>query len=468
MASLISSGIGSGIDIDGLVTQLVAAQGSARGARLAAREAGFQAKLSAFGSFRSALDSLQSALAPLKDVTQFQGRSVTVGDNTVLTVTASATAAPSSYDVEVERLATSHRLVSAAYATSNTAVGTGTLHIAIGEQSFDIVIGEEANALGDIRNAINSASNNTGVVASIVNETGVGSRLILSSTLTGADNTIELTQTPGDGGLQALIAGLTEGQAAQDSRIVINGFAHESASNSVTTAVDGLTFNLLAPSEEDVTTPVGIVYNKDAARQSVNTFVTAYNSLVSSLRGLNSFNAASGTGGPLLGDSTLRDFMYAVRRELGVQVSGVSDSFSTLAEIGIVSNVDGTLEVNAARLDGFIATDFDQVGGLFANEAGERAPVDGLARRLDALIETYTGSNGLLEARTAGLKSSIDVIDEQREVLEQRLTTLEARLRAQFTAMDSLVAQLNNTSNFLTQQINTLNGSAILAQQRGR
>lgn len=464
MGSVVSTGIGSGLDIESLVTQLVSAEGTAKSARLTTKEAGFQAKLSAFGSFRAALDELKSALTPLKEMSSFQGRAVSVGDSKILTASAASSAVSGSYNVEVERLASAAKLTSSPVATEATVVGTGTLQLNLGGNLFSVVIDETNNTLAGIRGAINKISSNSGVTATIVNETGQGARLLLTSTKTGAANTLALTHQGGDAGLDTFVNGMTA-TAPQDSRIVIDGFAHESATNTVTTAVTGLTFNLLSTSATDVTTSVNITFNKSSATKAVNDFVTAYNKVVTSLKSVGSYDASTQTAGALFGDSTLRDFQAALRRELGVAVPGISSAFSTLAEVGIVSKVDGTLEVNSTKLDSFISSNFDQIGGLFANAASSGAPTEGVARRLDKLIDVYTKSNGLIDARTKGLQTSIDDIGDQREALEARLAALETRLRAQFNAMDTLVAQLKNTSNFLTQQIDTLNGSTIAAQR---
>jgi flagellar hook-associated protein 2 len=459
MGSIISSGIGSGLDIDGLVKNLVAAEGNATGARLTAKEAGYQAKLSALGSFRAALDKLKSALAPLKEVAKFQGRAVTVGDAKILTATAATNAVPGTYNVEVERLARAHRLASGAFAATDTAVGSGTLRITLGGNSVDVTISAQGNTLADIRNAINAVDGNPGASATIVNESGVGNRLVLSSAKTGATNTIGVTVVSGDAGLSALVAGITTTQTPLDSRIVVNGYVHESATNSVSTAVDGLTFNLLAQSETDVTTPVGVTFDKTAATKAVNDFVGAYNSLVTSLRTVSSFNADTKIAGALFGDATLRDFVNALRREIGTPATGLGGTFATLSEIGVAFQVDGTLAVDSKKLDTFITDHFDEVGNLFAY-AGDADATEGVARRLDRLIDGYVKSDGLIDARTKGLQSSIDSIGKSREALNERLAALEKRLRTQFSAMDTLVAQLRSTSNFLTQQVNALNGSA--------
>src|SRR5688572_18071508 len=147
MASITSSGVGSGIDVDSLVTGLVAAEGRAKSTVLDTREAGLQAKLSAYGSFRAALDALKKALEPLKELATFQGRAVSVGDPKILSVTSSSTAAPGSYNVEVERLASAHKLASGLVVGSSTAVGTGTLALSLGAASFAIALDSTNNTL---------------------------------------------------------------------------------------------------------------------------------------------------------------------------------------------------------------------------------------------------------------------------------------------------------------------------------
>ncbi|HEU4530575.1 MAG TPA: flagellar filament capping protein FliD [Steroidobacteraceae bacterium] len=456
MASITSSGIGSGIDVDSLVTGLVAAEGRAKSTVLDTREAGLQAKLSAYGSFRSALEALKKALEPLKELSKFQGRAVSVGDPKILSVTSSSTAAPGSYNVEVEALASAHKLASGLVVGSSTAVGTGTLTLTLGAASFAIALDSTNNTLAGIRDAINSSSTNPGITATIINETA-GSHLVLTSNKTGAANAITVQQTGGDAALTTFVSAITERAPAADSRIVVDTYAFESATNTVTGVVDGITFNLLGVSGQDVTTPVGITYDKTAATKAVNDFVTAYNALMNSIKGLSSYDAKTKVGGALLGDSTLRDFRTALSRERTTAVTGASAAFSTLAEIGITSKLDGTLEVNSTRLDSFIATRFDEVGKLFAAPASDSVPAGGMAVRLAALVEGYTKTDGLIETRTKGLQSSIDEIGQSREALNERLVSVEKRLRAQFNAMDTLVAQLRSTGSFLTQQITSLN-----------
>ena len=458
MASISTSGIGSGLDINGLVTQLVTAEGQAQNTQLDAQEAKLQAKLSAFGSLRSAISTLQSSIAPLKDLAKFQGRAVSVADEHILTASADSTAATGSYQIEVQRLATAAKLQSTHFATADTAIGTGTLTIKVGTSNIVLTLDSTNNTLAKIRDAINAANPNPGVAASIV--TGVdGAHLVLTGTKTGAANAITVTQTGGDGGLAALVydpansvTNLTQVQQALDARVIVDGIAVEGPSNSVSTGVGGLTLNLVAQSDPGVTTAVTVNFDQVGTTKAINDFAAAYNALVTGLQKLGSYDAAAKVAGPLLGDSTLRDFLNSARRAITSNVSS-STGLTNLSQVGISFALDGTMTVDASKLGNALGGQFDAVGRLFAS-------TDGVAKRLDSLLSQYTTSNGLIDARTKGLQVSISDIGDRRTQLQTRLTALQTRLKAQFDAMDTLIAQLRTTSNFLTQQFGSTSSTS--------
>lgn len=444
--SIIASGIGSGIDIDGIVRQLLAAEAQPQQQRLARRESALQARLSAFGTFRSAIEQLRTALEPLTSLARFQGRTATVGNEALLGASASLDAAPGSYSLEVLQLASAQKLASGPFASALDPVGDGTLTITVGTESFDVAIEPARNTLADIRNAINAATGNTSVSATLITAND-GVRLVLTSRQTGAANTISVSQSGGDGGLAALTA-LTEAQAAQDARILVDGFAYDTASNVITEAVSGLTLTLKSAAPGSPTT-VTVGNDAEGSRARVDEFVQAYNALVNALRPLTAFNAETRTGGALLGDPTARNFLNAVRTEVVRAVSG-SGAVDSLAGLGITTRADGTLQVNAGRLDDALASGFENVGRFFS------AAETGLAVRMDALLAQYAASDGLIKSRTDGLQAGLRDIEDARAALDFRLEKIEARLRRQFGALDSLVAQLRQTSDFLTRQLATL------------
>lgn len=469
MGTVISSGIGSGLDIQGLVAQLVAAEGAPQSARLDTEEARLQGKLSAVGSLTSALDALQTSLESLEDPDSFRGRIVNLSSPDFVAATATTSAAPASYAVEVQQLASSHRLVSAPYATESAVVGTGTLTLSLGAASFsvDIVDGPDANnTLAGIRDAINDATDNTGIVATIV--TGVaGAQLILNGTETGAVNQVVVTASGGDGGLVPLtydpgngIANLTELEAAVDASALIEGILVTSATNTISDAIEGVEISLLGVNAPGETSTVSVQFDRDGAKAAVSKFVDAYNELIDMVTDATRYDPDSGTAGPLLGDAGLRNILFQLRREMGRIGVNPAASFGTLSDLGITADLDGKLSIDDTALDAALDSDLDGVVDFFS--AGET----GLALRLDSFLEPFLQVGGVLESRRDGLNASIEVINERREALQQRLVAVEARLLRQFNALDSLLAELQSTSGFLQQQLDSLPGFNALSQTR--
>jgi len=456
MASIISSGIGSGLDIAGLVQQLVAAEATPVQTRIGQQEAKAQAKLSAFGSLKSALSQFRENLEVMKDLDSFLARSGSAGNEELYGVTTSQTALPASYSVEVVNLATPQKLTSGAFAGAESVVGTGTLTIAVGASAFNIEVTDQNNTLAGIRNSINSALENTGVSATIVSA-DAGSYLILTGEKTGAINTMVVTQSGGDGGLSALeydpansLFSLSESVAAQDALVRIDGFDILSETNSIDGAIEGVTLDLLQ-SDPGILDSLVVVNDGDAVRATVDEFVASYNNLVSTLDQLTNYNAEADTAAPLLGDSTVRGIRDQIRRELSVAVTDIDAPFNSLAEVGLDIQLDGKLAVVDEDFSAILDSDFSKFGQLFANS-------DGFATRLHGIVDGFLQSDGIIETRTTGLNSTIDDFAEQRDALGERLLSLESRLLRQFNALDSLIGELSSTSTFLAQQLTNLPG----------
>ena len=457
MASIISSGIGSGLDIAGIVQQLVAAEGQPLDTRLGLKESRAQAKLSAFGSLKSALSGVRDKLEAMKTPDKFLVRKASSSNEDVFSVTAGANAVPARYAVEVVQTATSQKLTSGAFTDADAVVGVGTLTIDVGAERMILDISTANNTLAGIRDAINSSNSNPGVSATIVNADS-GSYLILTSDGTGASNTLTVTQAGGDGGLAALeydpangLVSMTESIPAQDALIRIDGLDVMSSSNTFTGAVQGVTISVLNSSGGS-TESLLVENDLSAAKTLVEDFVAAYNDMITTIDSLTAYNAESEQAAPLLGDSTIRGIRDQIRREMSTAVNDIDASFATLSEVGIELQLDGKLSVNDTRLSQVLADDFVKFGQLFST-------TDGFATRLHNLTDGFLESDGIIESRTQGLTAQIDGITDDREALYDRLLALETRLLRQFNALDSLLAQLSTTSNFLSQQLANLPGA---------
>jgi flagellar hook-associated protein 2 len=451
MAGIQASGVGSGLDINSLVSQLVSAENASRSGPILRREAAATTKISALGTLKGALGAFRGALTPLRNIDVFSVRKATSADATRFTATASSNAAAGSYDVEVINLASAHRLASGPYVGgASSAIGNGTLTITVGEDSFDVQIAQDASTLADIRDAINKASGNTGVQATLLNGTQ-GTRLILTSRQTGAEHAIMVAASGGDGGLAALdydpngTMNLQEMDLARDALVNISGFPVSSANNAIDEAIQGVTINLLK-AEEGAEFTLTVGFDSASVTTRIQSFVTEYNNMQAQLTKLGSYDAASKAGGPLLGDALLRSIQQDMRRGLTSPVAGIAGDFTALASIGITTTATGTLVLDSAKLNKALSADADAVAQLFGSK-------DGVAARLFAQVDARLASNSDLDTRNTTLKRQLDVISRDKEALVLRMGQIEARYRRQFTALDGLLSQLQTTSSYLSQQL---------------
>ncbi|CAA9892322.1 Flagellar hook-associated protein 2 [Candidatus Methylobacter favarea] len=454
MAAITSAGVGSGIDIEGLITKLVAAEGQPATKRLDTKEAGLQADLSALGSVKGALSSFQTSLQGLKNASAFQARTATSSNTDLFTVSANSSAVAGSFSVTVDQLAQAAKVRSIDFTSDTEVVGAGSLAIGLGAANFTIDVAADTTLAG-IRDAINQASDNPGIKATIITVDS-GSQLVLTSDKVGADNAITIAATDADAldgkDLTRLAtANLISVQSAQDAIIHVDGQQVTRSSNSLSDVIPGVTLSLVK-ADASKTESLSVDLDKSSVKSKIDDFIKAYNALAETLGSLSKYDAATKTGGPLLGDATLRGIQNQIRQALSNPVQGAAD-FSSLSEIGVTSSKTGALELDAAKLDKALSSNFDSISKLFSGE-------NGLASRFDSVINNYLSAEGALSSRLDGVNKQISNISDQRDRLNTRLTAIESRYRKQFTAMDALVAQLQSTGSFLTQQLSNLPGAS--------
>lgn len=447
---VIASGIGSGLDVGGIVESLVAAEAEPVNTRLNAREVELDSELSALGTLKSALATFQGNVERLEDGTTFQVFNANSTNEDTFTATANDTAVAGSYSIEVVQLAQSEKLRTIDFTDSNEVVGTGTLDITLGATTFQITIDSAASTLGDIRNAINSAEDNPGVSASLINVDS-GTQLILTSDEVGSANTISIAAVDDNGADGADLtrlntANLISLQTASDAIINVDSQTVTRTSNSFSDVISGVTFNL-ASAQPGTTETLSVVLDDESIIEDVEGFVSNYNTLVGVMRGLSNFDQSTLVAGPLNGDSVIRGIQTNLREALSSTVSG--GSFSTLTELGISIDSTGNLSLDETVMNENLASNLIDVKQFFSSEGG-------IAQAFNTAISGYVDNDGIIDSRSDGLQDRLNDIDDRRDNLDRRMEALQARLTAQFTAMDTLVAQLQSTGTFLTQQLANL------------
>jgi flagellar hook-associated protein 2 len=426
-----AAGIGSNLDVDGIVSQLMAVERQPL-TLLAKRETDYQAKLSAYGMLKGALSSFQTVMKEMADGTKFQMLTARPADTSVLTATASASAkaVPGSYSIEVEQLAQQQKIRSDGFASTASVVGSGTLTIQYGNydsgtNSFTlnsakpaqtVTIDPSNNTLAGVRDAINTA--NIGVSATIIND-GTSNRLVLTSKDTGAASSVKITAADNDGdnldaaGLSRLAfdpaaapgAGknLTEVQAAQDAKLEIDGIAISKGSNTITDAIEGVTLNLLK-SNTGAPTMLDVARDSAGVKASVEAFVKSYNSVNQTLADLSSYNAAAKRGGILQGDSAALSIQTGIRAALSAAVGGAGGGIDSLSQIGVAFQKDGSLALDSTKLQKALDDGFDGIAGLFAVRG---APTDSLVSYSSATGKTAAGDYAVAVTQLAARGSLV-------------------------------------------------------------
>ncbi|MFN7087319.1 MAG: flagellar filament capping protein FliD [Burkholderiales bacterium] len=414
-------GIGSNLDINGIVSQLMAVERQPLAA-LDKKETKFQAQLSAYGSIKGSLSSLQNTMKDLASVAKFRSFTTSSSDATVVAAQAADSAVAGNYAIEVTALAQAQKLIAAGQASTTAAIGSGATTTVtfdfgtISGGSFDAGTGKYTgaafasngsgakavtldsgnNTLAGIRDAINDA--NIGVTATIINDGGASPyRLVLSQNSSGKNHSVKISVS-GDATVAALLAhdpaatqNLAETVSAQDAAFKVDGVAVVKSSNTVNDVIPGVTLSLL---KTNAGNPANVSVTRDTSQitSAVNTFVKAYNDFNKNLAGLSAYNATTKQGAILNGDATARSLQAQIRAILGTTLAGTYGNYSLLAQIGVSFQKDGSLAVDATKLQSVIDTSPGSIGALFAASG---AATDSLASFVASTANTKAGSYAL-------------------------------------------------------------------------
>lgn len=477
MAAVSSLGIGSGLDLNSLLSGIKSAEQAPLTA-IQAQQTSYTTKLTAYGQLSGALSGLQSAAAALAKPELFQGVKASSTASEVVTATALSTASSGTYALNVTQLSQAQSVATAGVASSTAAIGGGTVTIQFGTvtgATADPVTGKFTGAtfiagatvatpitiaagstMAGIRDAINGDAA-SGVTASIVNDgSATPNRLVLTSKLTGAASSMQITVT-GDAALSSLLQNdpaatqnMQQTAAAQNTLLTVNGIAITSSGSSVVGAIQDVTMTVTKVG----TSTLKVEQDKAGVQSAVGTFVAAYNSLQSVASRLSAFDSASKSGAILLGDSTLRNIQTGIRSALTSAQTDDGSGLTTLSQIGVSFQKDGTLALDSTKLTAALDGKMSGVANLFSAGTG------GFGTKMSTLLGGYTNStDGVLTSATKGINKSLDSLANQYTVTSERIDATIARYKAQFTQLDVMMNRMNQTSSYLSQQFEALNNS---------
>lgn len=474
MATLSSPGVGSGLDVNSIVTQLVAIERQPI-ENLVKQTTTIQSKLSSFGLLQSYAANIRDIAAKLAKPDFWTQTTATSSDGAAIGVASTATASAGSYAVVVSQLAQSQSLSSKAYTDSASVVGSGTLRIELGawnagltgftpdaaKTPIDITIAPGEDSLDAIKTKINAAG--AGVSASIVRDAS-GAKLVLRSTTTGETSAVRVTATDDDGnntdgaGLSALafdpasVSGqMTQNQAAKNLAATINGLAINSASNKLENVIDGVTMTVNKVSATPV--DISVALDTSSQRKALADFAKAYSDANAYITKETKYDATTKKAGALQGDRVTLGLQSSLRA-IFMDNSSASTAFTRLSDAGLQIQADGSLKINDAKLTAALNNP-TELAKLFSATADD-PKAQGFAVRVKNLADQLLSTDGTITSRTKGLRDSVKRNEDRQLALEKRVEMSKQRLLKQYTALDVSLSQINGIGSSLTQSLKSL------------
>ena len=481
--SISSLGVGSGLDLEGLVGQLLEAERKPKTDALNSREKNIDAEISGIGRLKSKLEDFQETLDNLRSDANLKGREPSINNPSEgiepFTAEASNSALEGDYNLAVIQLASGSRIETAdaidgGFNSSSDAVlspgapnASLTFKINSTSDSFTIDL-TAGDSLEDLRNAINASDNNFGVTASII-ETGTadgGAKLVFTSDTPGVgndlvivndDNVAELNIVSTTDSTEASVY-LIPVTSAQNAKATIDGIDVESKTNKFENVIENVSFEVSEKSELEAdgttfkTSKLSIGFDTEAVEETIREFVTNFNALQAEIKLLTNYGESDlEEDGSLAGDSLVRGIQTGINNILFSSVD--SSTLGGLFQLGIEYNDQGELEISSNdriglgsgddRLKDALKDNFDEIATLFTDEK------QGIAVRLYDLVDEYTRFSGLLKSREDSAKDQREQIFDERLNLELRLASTEQILRDKYLNLDQTVARLNSTGSAL-------------------
>ena len=464
MATISSAGIGSGLDVNSIITQLMAIERQPL-TTLQTKQTSIQSTVSEYGKIKSALSTLRDLASKLAGTSTWV-QSVSTSSNTAAVSATTSGSTPGNYSVAVQTLASVQTLATGDFATTAATPGGGTLHIELGtwgagQTTFTPKAGATAidisvaatDTLTDVRDKINISG--AGVTALIMTDAN-GSRLLLRSNTSGAENAFRSSGVAALGfDPSAGASAMTQTQTAANAAATVNGLAVSSPTNTLANIVDGLTLNLTAVTTSPVS--IDVVTDKEALKKTLTAFADAYTAVVKMISTDTKYDPVGKKGGLLQGDGAVVGLQMQLRSLVGA-TSGASTAFAHLSDVGLQLQGDGSMAVNATRLDNALAN-LPELRKSFSNSSLTDPTLDGFAKRFRVVTDSMLAGDGALATRTDGLGQQLQRNQKNQDTLTLRLSGIEKRMRAQYTALDATMARLNGTSSYVTQQIAAYNQS---------
>jgi len=401
----------------------------------------YKAQLDKTAGLSNRLEDLSTAIGALQGDDGLVAYTANASVEGAFTASVGVGVAPGAYTVQVNSLASNETEVSGGVADPDANdLGSGTFSVTYDGVTTDITVDGTNNSLTDLAAALNDVDGLSAYVLDTRDGSGNPFKLVVSGDKTGADAGITLDPSGLSGGATTLA--FTEQTTAVDASLTVNNIAVNSETNTFT-GIPGLELDLLRSGDGPVQLTVGL--DQETMEANVQAFVDAYNEVVSYYDTNTAYDSENGIAGALVGDSTARRVVNGLGTMVTTEAAVAGSDFSALSQIGIQTQRDGTLKLDADALSAALTDDLEGVRTMLSAEDG---PMGVLKGTIDT---TYVDvDNGLLASRQDSLEDTIEQTELRIEDQQVRLDDYTSFLREKFTAMEVAMSQFEATGNYLT------------------
>lgn len=399
---------------------------------------------------KNRLEDMVDAMEAMDTATEFPAFSSSLSEEGYVDVTLDSEALPGVYAIDINALASAESEVSDGFDDRDLAGvwGAGDVVIDYGTESFTITL-DGTEDLDAIAQKINDETDGLSAYVMDTGEATGQYRLVIAGQDTGATNTIDVDVSGLTGGTTPTF---TETVAAADAEASINGITVYSENSVFDDVVQGMSFSALQITTSSTT--VSVTRDDAALTDKVQGFVDAYNEVISYYKTNTSYDPEAGIEGALVGDSTVRNII----NNIGDLVTGAYDfgepdefALSSLAQVGISTNSDGTLDFDTAEFTAQLDERYDDVVALFTYDndpaTGDQGPFAALR---DQVNNVYINSDGLLESKQDSVEGSIEDLEDRIADFEERLASYTERLQSQFATMETVLGEIQASQSYLS------------------
>ena len=479
-----SVGIGSGLDVESIVTQMIALEKQPI-KTLEAKAEVISSKISTYGEIKSLTDDLNAAVRDLTLDRTWNTVKISSSSSSVANAAMTGSAAAGSYNIKVTSLAQAQTSVTTDKFDSSAKFASGKLIFKLGTEAalspasnlsqdeldklanslktFTVSVGNNESLLRVVEKINSNTDLSKHVVASVITDSSGKQQLMVRGRDTGSANafTVAVEDAAAPSADQADLSKLamsladlsTAGQRAQDAVIKLNGVELVSANNTFADTIPGLSISVSAVGDSLLT----LTQDKDAVKDSIQKFVDAYNALNDLLAASTKYNEESKVSGILQGDSSTVSLQNSLRMLTQTVVGNATGAFNRLSSAGIQMLQGGKLSVDSTKMATAL-NDMDALKSMFAAKE-EGVELGGIAVRFKSFTDQLLAYEGTLNSKTDSLDEQLKRNKSEVEKVETRAETVEERLRKQYSALDVKMASLSSLSSYVEQMVTSWNKS---------